>query len=193
MRVMGAQHYLVNRARPNGLNGPNGPTSSVRDLPACVLPLWARGGYLATAIGRDGMRKRGAGLAGNTMNTALCDRKMQICEATQVWRAQNADLRNDVRQTQWCARCKCAQRRQNQCRYRGRGSRGAELLARVPGRAAAGRGATKRRPARPEKGAQWRRKRFHETAHTERAHRVDDESGFVENSRQESSGGSRLG
>ena len=55
------------------------------------------------------------------------------------------------------------------------------------------RGATKRRPARPEKGAQWRRKRFRKTAHIKLAHSVDGESGFVENSRQESSGGSRTG
>ena len=55
------------------------------------------------------------------------------------------------------------------------------------------RGATERRPARPEKGAQWRRKRFRKTAHIERARRAGGESGFVENSRQESSEGSRTG
>jgi len=38
-------------------------------------------------------------------------------------------------------------------------------------------------PARPKKGAQWRRKRFRKTARKERAHTVGGESGFVENSR----------
>ena len=38
-----ARHLLVDHARPNGLNGPNGPASPVRDHPARVFPRSACG------------------------------------------------------------------------------------------------------------------------------------------------------
>ena len=55
------------------------------------------------------------------------------------------------------------------------------------------RGATKRRPARPEKVAQERRKRFRKPPAYKRVNGVVRKAMFAENSRPESSERSRIG
>ena len=74
-----------------------------------------------------------------------------------------------------------------QCRYRGRGSRGAQLLVGVKGRnqPLAGRDEAEYLSAQ-KRALSGGEKRFRKTARKERVHTVGGENGFVENSRQES-------